>query len=154
MRAKTINEAQNFERGIDPKDSMNIGNPQIRKINTSLRKIQDVVSSGFSVEEMDFPDIIGSIDNLKGCVLLVIINYFKKNFGWDFKSVSEELTDDLSMRADIGKGYELRIKLSNTLMSYTLSLYTNNNYIGSMPASTNLNTLDKKAKEIIKKYLK
>ncbi len=58
------------------------------------------------------------------------------------------------MRADIGKGYELRIKLSNTLMSYTLSLYTNNNYIGSMPASTNLNTLGKKAKEIIKKYLK
>jgi hypothetical protein len=59
-----------------------------------------------------------------------------------------------ALSADIGKGYEVRIKLSNSLKSYIFTLYTRDNYIGSMPASTNLKSMDRKAKEIIKKYLK
>ena len=39
MRAKTINETQNFERGIDPKHSMGVG--QINQIKKFLDKIYE-----------------------------------------------------------------------------------------------------------------
>lgn len=150
MKAQFVYEALDFEREQDPLDTMNLGNPEIRKIKSSLKQIQDIVSAGYNLNELDFPSTIKSIDNLKEMVLIVIINYLKKNFGWEFTKLEGQ---EEVLSADIGKGYELRIKLSNTLKSYVLTLYTRNNYIGSMPASTNLNTLNKAAKVIIKKYL-
>jgi hypothetical protein len=153
MRARTINEVQNFERGIDPKDSMNLGNPEVRKINSSLKPIQDIVSSGYNVDELDFPDIVEKIDNLKGMLLIVIKNYLKKNFGWEFFPLDEG-TGEEALSADIGNGYELRIQLSNSLKSYVFKIYARGNYITSMPASTNLNAMNRKAKDIIKKFLK
>jgi len=151
MRAKTINEAQEFQRGQDPLDTMNLGHPEIRKINSSLKQIQEIVSAGYNLDQLDFPATIEAIDNLKEMVLIVIVNYLKKNFGWEFTKLEGE---EEVLSADIGKGYELRIQLSNSLKSYLFKLYTRNNYVGSMPASTNLNAIDKKAKDIIKKYLK
>jgi hypothetical protein len=153
MRAKTINELQNFERGIDPKDSMNLGNAEVRKINSSLKPIQDIVSAGYNLDELDFPDIVEKIDNLKEMILIVIKNYLKKNFGWDFYPLDDG-TGAEALSADIGKGYELRIQLSNSLKSYVFRVYTRGNDIESFPASTNLNSMEKKAKNIIKKYLK
>jgi len=153
MRAKTINELQNFERGIDPRDSMNLGNAEVRKINSSLKPIQDIVSSGYNVDELDFPDIVEKIDNLKGMLLIVIKNYLKKNFGWEFFPLDEG-TGEEALSADIGNGYELRIQLSNSLKSYVFKIYARGNYVVSIPASTNLNSMNKKAKDIIKKYLK
>lgn len=153
MRAKIINEAQNFERGIDPRDSMNIGNPEVRKINSSLKPIQDIISAGYNLDELDFPNTIEQIDNLKGMILIVIKNYLKKNFGWEFFPLDDG-TGEEALSADIGKGYELRIQLSNSLKSYTFKLYARNDYIGSMPASSTLKSMDKKARDIIKKYLK
>jgi len=158
MRAKTINELQNFERGIDPKDSMNLGNPEIRKINSSLKQIQEIVSSGYNLDQLDFPSTVEAIDNLKGMILLVIANYLENKFGWKFSKIGDNWGDSSvsgeELSADIGKGYELRIQLSNTLKSYTLRLYTRDDYVTSTSASTNLNSIDKKAKDIIKKFLK
>jgi hypothetical protein len=153
MRAKTINEAQEFQRGQDPLDTMNLGHPEIRKINSSLKQVQEIVSAGYNLDELDFPDTIEAIDNLKGMILIVIQNYLKKNFNWDFYPLDEG-TGEEALSADIGKGYELRIQLSSSLKSYVFKLYTRNNYVVSMPASTNLKSMDKKAREIIKKYLK
>jgi hypothetical protein len=123
----------------------------MRKINSSLRSIQEIVSSGYNVNELDFPDTVEQIDNLKNILLITIKNYLKKNFGWDFVKL-EGREEELS--ADIGKGYELRIQLSNSLKSYTFKLYTRDNYVGSMPAFQTINSMDKKARDIIKKYLK
>jgi len=38
MRAQKIFEAQKFQRGQDPRDTMNIGHPEIRKINKALKQ--------------------------------------------------------------------------------------------------------------------
>lgn len=154
MRAKSINEVQEFQRGQDPLDTMNLGHPEIRKINSSLKQIHEIVSAGYNLDQLDFPATIEAIDNLKGMVLIVITNYLKKKFGWDFYPLDDG-TGEEALSADIGKGYELRIQLSNSLKSYLFKLYdSRGNYVGSMPASTNLNAIDKKAKDIIKKYLK
>jgi hypothetical protein len=153
MRAKTINEAQEFQRGQDPLDTMNLGHPEIRKINSSLKQIQEIVSSGYNLDELDFPATVEAIEDLKGMILIVITNYLKKNFGWEFFKLDDG-TGEEALSADIGKGYELRIQLSNSLKSYVFKLYTRDNYVGQLPASTNLNAMNKKAKDIIKKYLK
>jgi len=102
---------------------------------------------------LDFPDVVEKIDNLKGMILIVIKNYLKKNFGWDFYPLDDG-TGEEALSADIGKGYELRIQLSNSLKSYVFKIYARGNYITSMPASTNLNAMNRKAKDIIKKFLK
>jgi hypothetical protein len=150
MKAKKVFESQDFQRGVDPKDAMNIGNPEIRKINSSLKQVQEIVSAGYNLDQLDFPATIEAIDNLKNMVLIVIINYLKKKFGWEFFPLDDG-TGEEALSADIGKGYELRIQLSNSLKSYVFKLYdARGNYVGQLPASTNLRAIDKKAQIIIK----
>jgi hypothetical protein len=79
-----VKEALDFERGINPRDAMKIGNPEIRKINSSLASIQSIVSAGFSPNDLDFPRLVENIENLKEMILIVIKKYMKKNFDWDF----------------------------------------------------------------------
>ena len=48
MRAKTINEVQNFERGLDPKSAMGIG----------LSEQEKVIARYFSGEKITYEDLL------------------------------------------------------------------------------------------------
>lgn len=83
MRAKLIKEDLNFERGLNPKTLMGIGNEEVRNMNDSLKVIQDLFKNGFDDDNMSFSKTIDHVDLLRNVVDYTLKNHIKKKYGWD-----------------------------------------------------------------------
>lgn len=179
MKAKLVNEDINqFTREGDPFDKLQLGDPEIRKINLALKGITEIISSGYNQDMMNFTEVINMTDDLRNVVDYAVITHLKKKFGFPMKIVKRNSPKDYSKMdkfeiqkeidqaldkyvwwafSTIVKGNRLLIfKKSSTSRSFEMILYegptTDHNQLSATPASTSMKTLDDKINLLNKKF--
>ena len=153
MKAKLVKEAMEFTRVGDPMDKLQLGDPDIRRINAGLKEVTDIVAGGYSRDVMNFTEVINVIDDLKRAVDYTILSHLKKKYGFEMMKGDREWR----VFSTIVKGDRLLAFLkSSTSRSFEMVLYdgptTDNHEITKTAASTSIKTLDDKIALLNKKY--
>ena len=147
MKAKFINEIQKFERGIDPKDAMNVGDVKLREvlknIDTVKIEIKEALTNG---TDMNFKDASYKIKAIQDSFMYIIERYLTNQFGIMFGEDSK-----YSAYSSIGyyKGAKIIISGSNSGMSYFVSVYYNGKE-HPLTSSQSLHTMNKKLNILFK----
>lgn len=159
---KLVKESLNFERGLDPMDALNIGDPRIREIHKNYNDIKSIIETGVA-DELIFSEFRHKIDKLKEIMDYVVVNHIKNKFNIDTKFQKEEFSrstaSNLFAIANIGKYiYEFRKNgVGSTFWTEIEGLNLpqgpeNNIYRKLTSQSTNLKTFDSKLSSLLKKY--
>lgn len=109
-----VREGLNFERGMDPKDSLKIGNEKLRTLQKNYEYLGSIIKNLQTPDdEFNFQKVRQKIDGLKSVIEIIIVEYIRKKYNIKFKEDSREEVRPGSPRlfasADIGEyRYELR----------------------------------------------
>ena len=147
MRAKTINEIQKFERGIDPKDAMNIGDPKLREIFKNLRDVENRIKEALNGEDIDFNDTVYRIDYIKNAFDYIIINFIKNKYQINLKYNEDYL---LNFANGTFKGANISLSKSNSGASIYFEIIKNGLHYNQSSSSKTLHTFDKKFNKLLK----
>lgn len=154
MKAKLVKEELNqFTREGDPFDKLNIGDSYLRKMNTGVKEIQDIISEGYSRDSMNFSEVINITDDLRRVVDYTVMNHLKKKYGFQMQMGDHEWRVFFTPV----KGDRLLVfSKSSTSRSFEMVLYdgptTDSPQIAKTPASTSIKNLDAKIDGLIKLY--
>ena len=160
---KLVKESLNFERGLDPMDALNIGDPRIREIHKNYNDIKSIIETGVA-DELIFSEFRHKIDKLKEIMDYVVVNHIKNKFNIDTKFQKEEFSrstaSNLFAIANIGKYiYEFRKNgVGSTFWTEIVGLNLlpesseKKTYEKLTSQSTNLKTFDSKLTFLLKKY--
>jgi hypothetical protein len=146
-----VRESLSFERGKDPMDALNIGNPKVRGVMQSLKDLQSHADNGFLENELNFTKVIGDIANLKHIIELVVINFMDSKYELekiDYSSI--ENYEDQFVTYWI-EPYYLIFKHSSGGSTIYIKIKGPEGK-EETPGSTSLKSLERKLIGLIKKY--
>ncbi len=109
-----VREGLNFERGIDPKDALKIGNEKLRTVQKDYDYLGPIIKTLQAPDdEFAFQKVRWKIDGLKSIIEIIIIEHIRKKYNIQFKEDKEEGVRPGSIRlfasTNIGEyRYELR----------------------------------------------
>jgi hypothetical protein len=171
-----VREGLDFERGLNPKDALKIGNEKIRKLNKDYEYLGPIIKNLQPPDsEFTFGEVRHKIEGLKKIIELVIIEFINKKYGIQFREDSEEDArgsgDKLFASAEVGNyRYELRrngvgstywtkvISLRGETLSSSNSKFMNgpkieNHDYFETSQSSSLRIFDEKFQKLLKKFL-
>ena len=146
---KIVKESLNFERGKDPLDTLNIGNPSIRKINQSLNNLKNEIDNGFSSQELSFSKVVEDSENLKFIVEATVINFIDSKY--NFNKIFEQIDGDTFVSYEIDK-YNLLFKKSAGGSTVYIIVINPKGERTEIPGSLSLKFINAKIQNIIKKF--
>jgi hypothetical protein len=124
-----VREGLNFERGMDPKDALKIGNQKLRTIRSDYEYLGPIIKTLQAPDdEFTFQKVRQKIDGLKSIIEIIIIEYIRKKYNIQFNEDREEEVHPGSPRlfasADLGEyRYELhRNGVGSTYWAKVISL--------------------------------
>jgi hypothetical protein len=168
-----VREGLNFERGLDPKDALNIGNEKIRTLSRDYNYLGPIIKNLQAPDdEFTFGKVRHKIDGLKKVIELVIVEFLRKKYGIQFQEdtdPSDTGGSKLFASSKVGNyQYELRKNgVGSTYWAKVISLKgeilstSKPAYQGAQPAefdyfetsqSTSLRIFDEKFQRLLKKY--
>lgn len=169
--ASLTSESLNFERGMDPKDALNIGNEKIRILSRDYNYLGPIIKNLQAPDdEFTFGNVRHKIDGLKKVIELVIIEFLRKKYEIQFTEDRDlEVTgsgNNLFASAKIGNyQYELRrngvgstywtkvISLKGETLSTAYSSFkTIDQDFFETSQSSSLRIFDEKFQKLFKKY--
>ena len=161
---KLVKESLNFERGQDPMDALNIGDPRIREIHKNYQDIGSIIETGVA-DELIFGEFRHKIDKLKEIMDYVVINHIRNKF----KIYAKFQKEDPDPRRKIGNlfaiahvgSYKYEFKKNGVGSTFWTEIVGLNllpessekkTYEKLTSQSTNLKTFDSKLTFLLKKY--
>jgi|ERR1035437_6699928 hypothetical protein len=155
MKARLVNEEMHFEKSDNSLDSLNIGNPKIRKIIGALDKINEIVNNRFNVKELNFDDLISDIEKLRDINDIIIMNYLGEKFNnLKLESSNQSIVNNIGQRAvacyNVDE-FKIEIGIIYSKTYYT-RLYKNNTCIDVTNGYSNLKSLGVKLMALATKY--
>lgn len=177
-----VKESISFQRGQEPKDTLGIGDPKERKIQSSFSYVEPIIKRlELPNDEFSFKEFRRKVDDLKDIVEYVIIKHVKDKYGIEakFERNSEfdpnpygSVASNLFAVADVGEyRYEFRCNgvknaywikvfskkgeiIGKTLISQ--NIYTGNAYKHTnyveTSQSSSLRIFDQKFQQLYKKF--
>ena len=113
-----VKESISFTRGQEPKDTLGIGDPKERKIQSSFSYIEPIVKRlELPNDEFSFKDFRRKVDDLKDIVSYIILKHVKDKYGIEarFETIDTDtmhwssVASNLFAVADVGEyKYEFR----------------------------------------------
>lgn len=170
-----VREGLNFERGMDPKDALKIGNEKLRAIQKDYEYLGPIVKNLQAPDdEFTFQKVRQKIDGLKSAIEIIIIEHIRKKYNIKFEEDQEEFrpgSPRLFASAEIGEyRYELRrngvgstywAKVIN-LKGRTINRVKSSSFSGpsrmieqdffETSQSTSLRIFDEKFQKLLKKF--
>ncbi|MDD5649232.1 MAG: hypothetical protein PHF86_02260 [Candidatus Nanoarchaeia archaeon] len=159
---KLVKESLKFERGQDPMDALNIGDPRIREIHKNYQNIKSIIETGVA-EELMFGEFRHKIDKLKEIMDYVVINHIRNKFKIDAKFETESNKfgsgSNLFAIAYIGP-YKYEFRKNGVGSTYWTEIKGLNlpespekkAYLKLTSQSTSLKSFDSKLSNLLKKY--
>jgi len=118
MRAKLINEK--FTEETDPIEDMGIGIPEMRELRKNYEKLGDFIN--FDVEDLNFGDVILTLDKLKNIIFHTVVFYFNQKY-----NLNIEIREGYNVYNTFGvakiPGYMFEFSKSNSGMSVDIKLW-------------------------------
>ena len=170
-----VREGLSFERGLDPKDALNIGNQKVRELRKNYEYLDPIIKTLKAPDdEFTFGVVRHKIDRLKACIELVIMEFIRDKYKIEFKEDSDftrqRSGDNLFASAKVGDyQYELRrngvgstywtkvISLKKETLSTAKSKFFNgpqtiDQDFFETSQSTSLRIFDEKFQRLLKKF--
>lgn len=156
MKAKLVSENISFERNLDTKESLGIGNEKIREIKKAFGFVSPLIES-MKADQLNFKEFRWKVDTLKDTLDVIIVNHFNEKFGLDLKFVKSEENMLSSSVRRFARG-ELK---NGTIIfnkngpgnSFWVELYDlSGEFILETAGSSMLSTLDQKVSKVLKKH--
>lgn len=124
---KLVRENINFERGIDPKESMRLGNQKLQSIKKDFRFLESIINNiKLPDDKLGFSSIIRGANNIKKIIDLIIIDAIRQKFNIQFKEDHEEISHttatNLFASTDIGI-YHYELRKNGTGSMYWIKVY-------------------------------
>ena len=88
MRAKSIHENINFERGQDPMKTLGLGNEKIQDIKDAYAYVTPIIKT-FKDDNIDFKKFRHKVEELKNAADILLINYLNETYDLEIVTVDD-----------------------------------------------------------------
>lgn len=135
----------NFNRNIDPKESMKIGNLSLRDFDKKTRELRDKILLALNNDEFNIMNFSFGIDDLKNVIFPIIRNYLERKYKWIFYDTKNSIG-----KTDISKEFTLDFIPSSQSTSFKIRIEKNHNGISDSNYINSFSGIEKELKKISK----
>lgn len=134
-----------FERNIDPKESMEIGNSTLLDFDKKTRELRNKILTALNQEEFNIMDFSLNVDNLKSILFPIIRNYLERKYGWVFYDTKNSIG-----KTNLSKEFTLDFIPSSQSTSFKIRLEKNKNGITDSNYINSFSGIEKELTKILK----